>query len=389
MATGLERTAVSPHTMQAGQVAPQRPSLAQTAMSPLTRAYQAYQQYVGQPFQQIVRGGARGYFGLPLMEDANALGRSAYGQGVALSNVPSIGAPAGAFKVAAQALSAAPEAAMFIGALAKTWNRGSNAKAVEMEKAGVDPQTIWRETGNWRGPDGQWRQEISDQTAQYVGGQPGAPAGQVLRHPELSAAYPDVMQTPVYERPSTSTSSYGQGRIEIGTADRTSKKSKALHELQHAIQEKEGFARGGSPETARNLGFLKHPAVLVPLTNEYTDLWKSLKGKERPKSPFGLPVRDADIREYYDSVEELKDPELRKKFVEILDRINIERRNVFGPDEGAIAAIRNEEAYRRLAGEAEARVTQFRQDITQPKRREFFPEENYDVPINELVIKRY
>ena len=34
MATGLERTAVSPHTMQAGQAAPQRPSLAQTAMNP-------------------------------------------------------------------------------------------------------------------------------------------------------------------------------------------------------------------------------------------------------------------------------------------------------------------------------------------------------------------
>jgi len=118
-------------------------------------------------------------------------------------------------------------------------------------------------------------------------------------------------------------------------------------------------------------------------------LWGSLKGQERPKSPFGLPVRDTDIGEYYESAEELKDPELRKKFVEILDRINIERQNVFGPDEGYIAAIRNEEAYRRLAGEAEARVTQFRQDITKPKLREFFPEENYDVPINELVIKRY
>ena len=40
MATGLERTAVSPHTMQAGQASPQRPSLAQTAISPLQRLLQ-------------------------------------------------------------------------------------------------------------------------------------------------------------------------------------------------------------------------------------------------------------------------------------------------------------------------------------------------------------
>ena len=388
MATGLERTAISPMTGQPGQPLPQRPSLAQTALSPLMRAYQAYQQYVGQPFQQAVRGGVRGYFGLPLMSDASTLGREAYGQGVALSNVPGVGAPAGAAKVAAQALGALPEAAMFIGALAKTWDAASNAKAVEMEARGVDPRTIWRETGNWRGPDGQWRQEISDEPARYVGGQPGAPAGQVLQHPELSAAYPDVMQTPVYERPSTGTSSYGQGRIEIGTAGGGSEKSKALHELQHAIQEKEGFARGGAPETARQLGFLKHPAVLEPLIDEYRILWRSLKGQERPKTPIGLSLRDEDIETFYESVEELKNPELRKKFTDILDRIDVERQNVFGPDQGYMAAIRNEQAYHRLAGEAEARVTQYRKDITKQKRREFFPEENYDIPLNELVIRR-
>ncbi len=196
------------------------------------------------------------------------------------------------------------------------------------------------------------------------------------------------MQTPVYERPSTGTSSYGQGRIEIGTAGGGSEKSKALHELQHAIQEKEGFARGGAPETARQLGFLKHPAVLEPLIDEYRILWRSLKGQERPKTPIGLSLRNEDIETFYESVEELKDPELRKKFTDILNRIDIERQNVFGPDQGDIAAIRNEQAYHRLAGEAEARVTQYRQDITQPKRREFFPEENYDIPLNELVIRR-
>ena len=270
MATGLERTAISPMTGQPGQPLPQRPSLAQTALSPLMRAYQAYQQYVGQPFQQAVRGGVRGYFGLPLMSDASALGREAYGQGVALSNVPGVGAPAGAAKVAAQALGALPEAAMFIGALAKTWDAASNAKAVEMEARGVDPRTIWRETGNWRGPDGQWRQEISDEPARYVGGQPGAPAGQVLQHPELSAAYPDVMQTPVYERPGAESSSFKQGRIDLGTAGTSTPRQTMLHEMQHTIQEKEGFAPGGSPSTSRALTLDDvYPPTLMPIFEEY------------------------------------------------------------------------------------------------------------------------
>lgn len=40
MATGLERTAVSPHTMRAGQARPQQPALAQTALNPLQKLLQ-------------------------------------------------------------------------------------------------------------------------------------------------------------------------------------------------------------------------------------------------------------------------------------------------------------------------------------------------------------
>ena len=147
MATGLEKTAVSPHTMRQGNALAPAPvnSLAQTAVNPLAQAYQAYQQYIGQPFQQAVRGGIRGYFGLPMMTDASTLGRDAYGQGVALSNVPGVGTPAGAAKVAAQALGALPEAAMFMGALgaksgaAKTAeNYAERFNALRQERAEAD-----------------------------------------------------------------------------------------------------------------------------------------------------------------------------------------------------------------------------------------------------------
>jgi hypothetical protein len=101
--------------MQAGQAAPRRPSLAQTAMNPLARAYQLYQQYVGEPFQQAVRGGVRGYFGLPMMSDASTLGREAYRQGEALGFTPGVGMPAGAVRVAAEGMQALPSIAGDIG----------------------------------------------------------------------------------------------------------------------------------------------------------------------------------------------------------------------------------------------------------------------------------
>ena len=74
----------------------------------LSRLYGLYQQYVGQPFAQTVRGGVRGYFGLPLMSDADATGREAYRQGEALGFTPGIGMPAGAAKTAIAAAGAIP-----------------------------------------------------------------------------------------------------------------------------------------------------------------------------------------------------------------------------------------------------------------------------------------
>jgi hypothetical protein len=77
-------------------------------LDPLRRAYEAYQRSIGQPFQQAVRGGVRGYFGLPLMSDASATGREAYRQGEALGYTPGVGMPAGAAKTAIAAAGAIP-----------------------------------------------------------------------------------------------------------------------------------------------------------------------------------------------------------------------------------------------------------------------------------------
>ena len=115
MATGLEQTAVNPHNLQSGQARRSVGGLAQTALDPLRRAYEAYQRSIGQPFQQAVRGGVRGYFGLPMMTDADALGREAYRQAEALGYTPGVGMPAGAIRLAAEGVQALPSIAGDIG----------------------------------------------------------------------------------------------------------------------------------------------------------------------------------------------------------------------------------------------------------------------------------
>ena len=57
---------------------------------------------------------------------------------------------------------------IFIGPNAKTFNSSNMAQAVALEKQGVDPVDIWRQTGTFKGADGIWRQEISDQGAKFL-----------------------------------------------------------------------------------------------------------------------------------------------------------------------------------------------------------------------------
>jgi hypothetical protein len=100
-------------------------------MNPLARAYQLYQQYVGEPFQQAVRGGVRGYFNLPLMTDASSVGREAYRQGEALGFTPGVGMPAGAVRMAAEGMQALPSIAGDIGRVIGGLPSGAAARQAE------------------------------------------------------------------------------------------------------------------------------------------------------------------------------------------------------------------------------------------------------------------
>lgn len=161
--------------------------------------------------------------------------------------------------------STAGAAGIFGGRLAKTADHAMLQKAEEMHAAGADRRAIWDQTGWFRGEDGKWRFEIPDDKARmnpntYGEKMPtmrdGRIAGQIW-HPELYEAYPDLRnaygvvegtQNKVggsYSPPGVARS--GDETINIQAPNAGAARSVGLHELQHAIQEREGFASGGNP----------------------------------------------------------------------------------------------------------------------------------------------
>ena len=275
---------------------------------------------------------------------------------------------------------------MFVGPRSKSWNAEANARAVQMEKAGATPKTIWQETGNYKAPDAAWRQEINDAGSRMTEKVHSDimskhfyndPLSEALTHESLYRAYPELgrINTTVtaMEQPKGSFSPL-RNELEASGPSSMTQRSTALHEIQHAIQQKEGFARGGSPEMFR----------------QSTDF-------------SSKALQDAAILDKTMRASNLSQLEALKRFEVLFGR---------KPEAGAFAALERVgtgkeldiardaareaeklaknplESYRRLAGEAEARATQKRRNLTDEQRRAEFPERSYDVPINELIIRR-
>jgi hypothetical protein len=150
----------------------------------------------------------------------------------------------------------------FAGPKADNADLKALARAKTMSKAGSTREAIWQETGWFQGVDKKWRFEISDAEAS-VAARAGS-LGDVLDHPELKEAYPSLIKntrventgtpgegglfmSPGLDRPKIiraidRLTGYQPNRIAL---DRDAGKSTLLHEVQHGIQEREGFHPGG------------------------------------------------------------------------------------------------------------------------------------------------
>lgn len=229
-----------------------------------------------------------------------------------------------------------------------------------MEAAGDHPDVIWSKTGMARGTDGRWRYEIDDSKskfnkdwaanpteAQKRAGVKSVPLPEVLDHPELYKAYPQLKDVTVnYEHAYPGTGAEWDSGLKIITMGKGSHGNQGvlMHEVQHAIQDIEGFAKGGNPMQAPKEYKLKY-------TNDFDAL--------RP-----------EMEEY---VSKFKDPNHKWTPAELIRHDELTRiaEHYIKYTEGAY--VEAYDIYKRLAGETEARNVDTRLLLNEKERRQMPP----------------
>lgn len=130
-----------------------------------------------------------------------------------------------------------------------------------------DFEGVRRRTGWFQGADGEMRFEIDDSQATLTLGQRGSSyrLGEAFDHPELYRQYPELSDLPVHfvVREFGDIAEIRDDGIYLNVRhNRDDLRKAALHEIQHAIQDIEGFSPGSSPELEmwRRLDLENNPA---------------------------------------------------------------------------------------------------------------------------------
>lgn len=146
---------------------------------------------------------------------------------------------------------------------------GENAKTaaldkLEQAKAMVEDrgsEDIYKATGWFKGYDGKWRFEIPDNleaiSLDKLLKNKYADLGEIYDNPQLFEAYPKLKNVMIFiEELGGRTAGFASAINNTITLSASLKnddeiKSTLVHEIQHLIQGREGFARGGSSQNAR------------------------------------------------------------------------------------------------------------------------------------------
>lgn len=249
---------------------------------------------------------------------------------------------------------------IFGGNRALTTDLSMQKNAARLEAEGVHPDEIWNRTGFGVGPENLWRHEIDDTglTHSLVSG-PAQPITNMVDHPEFFKAYPEMKKLYIREDPASRGGSFDESLNEImvgtlGKSDRQINET-ILHELQHAVQKYEDFARGGNP-TSTPL------APGTPQWGFYQDRLKQLLDEnplphtKNVNASGGVSYGPPQVE--YDQLDKLA-----RRFGQM-------------------------EAYRRLAGEVEARNAGNRGVMSKLQRRDTPPTRTEDYPRDQQIIRR-
>ena len=276
----------------------------------------------------------------------------------------------------------------FAGKKAKTADNMTLEAAQERLSRGGDKEQVRRDTGWFQGVDQKWRFEINDSDASVKKPFPqkgqswgsvydsiypnkintkgeGVKVGDIIDHPALFAAYPSIAEISVGAQNGLSASfarksALGPDQIWIGREVVMSDvKSILLHEIQHGIQNMEGFASGGNEGSAAF-------SDVMPKINEIRRKIKSLNIDPyaiQNKKTMGVKVDQSDLDKYAEW----------EKLKAVEDGL---RNNRMTPSQ----------AYKHLAGEVEARNVQSRMGLSEESRKSTSPESTQDIPNADVIV---
>lgn len=233
-----------------------------------------------------------------------------------------------------------------------------------LESNAVHPDEIYKQTGFFRGAEGRWRYEIDDSKAVFKSDWADAMTKpsesgmeysvlsrslpQILDHPELYKAYPDLKNIRVFAKKGMTGAEFSGGNINMGL-DVASNKGVLLHEVQHWIQTHEGFAKGGAP------GKAGEDYTLKLATDARRKIYEPLRSLKNIEERWGLTK---PMQAEKDRLMALAD-----KFIKYVHA-------------GDVESFSN---YQRLAGEVEARNVDTRLLMTEAERRKLSPMMTEDV----------
>ena len=216
------------------------------------------------------------------------------------------------------------------------------------------------------------------------------PFSQAFKHEELQNAYDDLPNISFGKQfPFESAGAYSKNRNAINLSMwNNPPESVAAHELQHAIQEREGFAKGGNPE--QFMTDIEAESLRYPKVREYLTQYKDKAYEDAVQAIKTNPDLVKKAEKYAESLGEFSaSAPLEMKVQDYLLSQNPSYLRLYKERQALreLKKLTPEDRYRRLAGEAEARATEARLGMTAAERRAKFPEESYDVPIRELIFR--
>ncbi len=316
---------------------------------------------------------------------------------------------------------------LFAGDKAKTADKMKLATAKKMLESGADSETVRRETGWFKGYDGKWKFEINDlqmdvstagkytrdpEIKRYldlmnkayfemtatqeelselkkldtsIGDRSIAPGtlGDLIYHPALFQAYPELENVKIrFEEGLNDTRGVFNpefNEIVLSKSLKTNPKQlkkTLIHEIQHAVQHIEEFAKGSSPEywvKVRNEAIENVSGARANL-----DLWLEDIGYPQfaKESMSRVVAKEITLSEHWKALEDFKKNSKYARQIANSERevAEYERRlselNSLGDGKWATP----KEMYFATAGEVEARDAAERSDLTEEQRKNTRPD---------------